>query len=548
MIVRFFHHGDGSGQSAVDYLMAEEVPEFDENRNRIKGATVKRDPLPECLDGDPEQMALLIDSDHRKWRYTSLVVAFADDDAPSDDEQREVMASFETAAFAGLAPDQPKTLWVRHTHMGNVELHCLVLRRELHNGRALNIAPPGAERYFNAWRDYWNANMGWADPEAVEHHRPLRDVIEGKDRKMLRDHINGLVIGEIENGTIRDHADVRAYLQTLEEDGLEIKPLTEKQIARRAKKEALAKAEGKLRPPDKRITMRQMGLSTSAGTFRLEDRIYHEQWTAAEYFAGQAAKESHSAGQRKPRATSERIEQLRCTMERAIDNRAAKNRERYGEPASNGRAFVQTDENTDRGRNVRLVGNDTESGQGFELHTLEDGDAERRIIDLGGLRRSARRLRNLWRDDAGATSEGHSTDTTRAERKYGHAWHQRPWDHRSPTKRRRDNSLSDRNAAQSHLHQEKIKEQIDEQWPDTVRERIITLRRRFANADRAIGQTLEELWRRAEALRERITEAFKESSMIVTAGRSSMKPNEQSLEGKLLVQRRHLYPGNEPEI
>lgn len=548
MIVRFFAYGDGSGRAAVDYLMAAEVPKFDGNRDRIKGQTVKRDPLPECLHGDPEQMALLIDSDHRKWRYTSMVIAFTDEDAPSHDKQQEVMASFEQAAFAGLAPDQTKTLWVRHTHLGNVELHCLILRRELHNGRALNIAPPGAERYFNAWRDFWNAKMDWADPEAIEHQRPLRDLAENKDRAKLRKTINKLVIGEIERGAVSNHADVRTYLQTLEEDGLEIKPLTEKQIARRAKQDAQAEENKAPRPPDKRITMRRIGTTTSQDTFRLEDRIYHEQWTATEYFAGQAAKESHSAGERKPRATSERIEQLRCAMERAINNRTAKNRERYGEPASNGRAFVQTDENPDRGRNVRLVRNDTESGQGFELHTLEDGDAERRIIDLGGLRRSARRLRNLWHDDSGATSEGNSTNTTSVERKYGHAWHQRPWDHRYPTKRRGDDSLSDRNAAKSHLHQEKIEEQIDEQWPDTVRERIIALRRKIIETDRALGRTLEELWRRAEALRERITEAFKERSLIVTADRSSMRPKEQSIEGDFLVQRRHLYPGGEPEI
>lgn len=504
MIVRFFHHGDGSGQSAVDYLMAEEVPKFDEHRNRIKGATVKRDPLPECIDGDPEQMALLIDSDHRKWRYTSLVVAFADDDAPSDDEQREVMASFEAAAFAGLAPDQPKTLWVRHTHMGNVELHCLVLRRELHNGRALNIAPPGAERYFNAWRDYWNAKMGWADPEAVEHHRPLRDVIESKDRSELRSSINELVIGEIEKGAITDHADVRAYLQTFEEEGLEIKPLTEKQIARRAKQDALAKAEGKQRPPDKRITMRQIGSSTSAGSFRLEDRIYHEQWTAAEYFAGQAAKESLGAGQRKPRATPDRVEGLRRAMADAIGDRAKKNRERYGRSPSNSSTFTQPDEGSNREGIVGARNDDTESGERLELHPLEGGDAERLLIDVGGLRRSARRLRNLWRDEAGTTSSGDTASSAGFEREPSDARGRWPWDHHTPSKRRRDDDLSDRNINGPHLYPEALEEYEDERWSNATRERITALRRNFVEADRAIGRTLEAIYRGIEALREQL--------------------------------------------
>lgn len=514
MIVRFFHHGDGSGRSAVDYLMAEEVPEFDEHRNRIKGATVKRDPLPECLDGDPEQMALLIDSDHRKWRYTSLVVAFADGDAPSDDEQREIMASFGAAAFAGLAPDQTKTLWVRHTHMGNVELHCLVLRRELHNGRALNIAPSGAERYFNAWRDYWNAKKGWADPEAVEHHRPLRDVIESKDRNELRSFINELVIGEIEKGAITDHADVCAYLQTLEEDGLEIKPLTEKQIARRAKQDALVKAERKPRPPDKRITMRHIGSSTSAGTFRLEDRIYHEQWTAAEYFAGQAAKESLGAGQRKPRATPDRVEELRRAMEDAIGDRAEKNRDRYGRSAPNRSTVAQPDQSANRGGTVGAHDDNAGSRECLKLHTLEDGDAERLLIDVGGLRRSARRLRNLWHDEPRTTSGGDTANSAGPERESGDARHRRPWDHHTPSKRRRDDGLPDRNSDGPHLYQEALEEYEDERWSNAVRERIAALRRNFAESDRAIGRTLAALHRGIEALKGQFKKA---SAKVVKA-------------------------------
>lgn len=504
MIVRFFAHGDGSGQAAVDYLMAAEVPKFDGDRNRIKGATVRRDLLPECLHGNPDQMALLIDSDHRKWRYTSMVVAFADDDEPSEDEQQEVIASFEGAAFVGLAPDQTKTLWVRHAHMGNIELHCLVLRKELHNGRALNIAPPGAEPYFNAWRDFWNAKMGWADPGAIEHRRPLRDVVESRDRTKARNIINGLVIDEIEKGAIKDHADIRNYLQALEDDGLEIKPLTEKQIARRAKQDVQSKADGKSRPPGKRITMRLIGSTTSQDTFRLEDRIYHEQWTAAEYFAGQVAKEGRNAGERKPRATPDRVEELRCAMERAIGNRAEKNRERYGRPASNSKSATGQDEDADRGGTVGAGRNDAESGEGFELHTLEDGDAERRIIDVGGLRRSARRLRNLWRNEAGTADSGGSADSSGAEREQGHARHWRPWDRHTTSERRRDDRLPDRDTTRPHLYQEAVEEQLDERWTDAVGKRIIALRRRLFEADRAVGRTIEELWKTIGRLRAKL--------------------------------------------
>jgi hypothetical protein len=336
--------------------------------------------------------------------------------------------------------------------------------------------------------------MGWADPEAEEHHRPLRDVIEGKDRKKLRDHINGLVIGEIEKGTITDHTDVRAYLRTLEEDGLEIKPLTEKQIARR-------KAKGKARPPDKRITLREIGSTTSAGTFRLEDRIYHEQWIAAEYFAGQTAKESLGAGQRKPRATPDRVEELRRAMEDAIGDRAEKNRDRYGRSASNISTVAQPDQSSNRDGTVVAQDDDAGGWECPKIHTLEDGDAERLIIDVGGLRRSARRLRNLWRDEPGTTSGDDTANSAGLERESGDARHRRPWDHHTPSTRRRDDGLPDWNTGGPHLYQEALEEYEDERWSDATRERITALRRNFVETDRAIGRTLEALRRGIEVLR-----------------------------------------------
>ncbi len=504
MIVRFFSHGDGSGRSAVEYLMAEEVPKFDKDRNRLKGETVKRSPLPECLRGDPDQMAMLIDSNHRKWRYTSLVIAFADDDSPSENEQQEVIASFEEMAFAGLAPDQTKTLWVRHSHLGNIELHCLVLRQELHFGKSLNIAPPGAERYFNAWRDYWNAKQGWADPEVAERQRPLREVVESKERNELRNFINGLVIGEIEKGAINDHNDVRAFLKTLEEDGLEIKPRTEKQAARRAKQDALAREGGKPRTPDKRITMRLVGSTTSQDTFRLEDRIYHEQWTVEEYRAGQAARESQRSGQRKPRATSDRVEKLRCAMERAVARRAETNRSRYRKPPSGGKAPSEPNDSSNRDRAVGVVRYVPAGSEGFKLHALEDGDAEQRIVDVGGVRGSARRLRDIWRDEVTAPHPDRTADTLGLERKQSNSRHQWPWDRYFTAKRRRNDNLPDRHFDGSPVHRETIKEDFfDERWSDPARERIAALRRRFLKADRALGRTLERLRRGVEAVRDR---------------------------------------------
>lgn len=118
MMVRFFAHGDGSGRAAVEYLLAEEISAYTEDRKRIAGQTVRRKVFPEVLSGDPDLTRVLIDSNSRKWRYTSGVVAFHAEDDPSEAEQAVVMRDFEEAAFAGLEGDQANILWVRHTHMG----------------------------------------------------------------------------------------------------------------------------------------------------------------------------------------------------------------------------------------------------------------------------------------------------------------------------------------------------------------------------------------------------------------------------------------------
>jgi len=175
MLVKVFARGTGGGSGPVDYCIAETVPAFDpETRRRIPGQSVTRDPAPEILAGDPERTRMLIDASPNKWRYTSGVIAFERDDAPSEDEQRAVMADFEAMAFAGLERDQYDVLWVRHTHEGTTELHFVVPRLELTTAKALNIAPPGYEKTFDAWRDSWNYSKGWARPDDPARARLVR--------------------------------------------------------------------------------------------------------------------------------------------------------------------------------------------------------------------------------------------------------------------------------------------------------------------------------------------------------------------------------------
>ena len=49
MMARFFDYGDGSGASAVEYLLAEEVAAYTEDRKRLPDQTFRPYVLPELI-------------------------------------------------------------------------------------------------------------------------------------------------------------------------------------------------------------------------------------------------------------------------------------------------------------------------------------------------------------------------------------------------------------------------------------------------------------------------------------------------------------------
>lgn len=380
MMVRFFTHGDGSGRAAVEYLLAKEVAAYTEDRKRIAGKTVRRDVAPEVLSGHPDLTYHLIDSNTRKWRYTSGVVAFHAEDDPSEEQQAAVIADFERAAFAGLEADQVNALWVRHQQMGNVELHFLIPRVELYGNRSFNAAPPGSERFFNAFRDYWNAREGWVSPEEPDRKRTVKPVFDLDDRKSIKETIQTFMLQKIEAGEVRNHADVRAVLSEL--DGLEFKPLTEKQLEKRRKANAEEAKGGKPRRRDTRITMRVAGTSDSQNTFRLEDRIFHETWTADEYFAAKPASEGGDSKPRHRRADAADVERLLAAFVTSVERRAAKNRSRYARPRKAEQLPQRPDDPRDRGEGQQNSGRNNSVGR--EPEGMAHRDLEDDVADLPG--------------------------------------------------------------------------------------------------------------------------------------------------------------------
>ncbi len=179
MLNKFFARGTGGGKAPVDYVLSETDSEG-----------IKREPLPELLRGDPNETIRLIDNLDFKHKYTSGVLSFAPEDAPTQKQQEELMDDFEKFAFAGMDKDQYSILWVRHTHTngGRVELHFISPRVELTTGKSLNIAPPNWQNYFSPWQSCWNLKHNWArpdDPERARAYSPQYEALITKQKERV---------------------------------------------------------------------------------------------------------------------------------------------------------------------------------------------------------------------------------------------------------------------------------------------------------------------------------------------------------------------------
>jgi hypothetical protein len=304
MLIKFFRNGKGAGAGPVGYLVADKVLAYDDNRDLIRDAdgqsmTVTREPLPEVLRSSPDRTEALIDASRHQWTYRAGVISFAATDAPTEEQQAEVMDHFERLAFAGLDPEQYDVLWVRHTHEDRVELHFCTPRLELTSGRSLNIAPPGYQKAFDSLRDVLNQRHGWADPMELERTQQVRDTIETPTRAQGRDELHAWLQDQISVGLITDRA---SMLDALTDAGFDIP---------RAGKAYLTAQD-----PD------------TGERWRLKGEIFHEDWQA-----DPAEREAERGAGHDP-AGLRRLDgiptgELQDRFEQHCDQRAAYNRDRY---------------------------------------------------------------------------------------------------------------------------------------------------------------------------------------------------------------------------
>lgn len=150
MIISTFKTGKGKSKGPLNYLLGNDK----DNK--------PRNPKPEIIKGDRKLTEILIDSNHRQYKYTSGAIAFRDNEQPTEEQLEKIIDAFEKSFTPGLEERVP-LLWVKHQDKGNTELHFICPMQDARTGKQFNICPPG-ENFKQMYRDFQsliNDKYGW---------------------------------------------------------------------------------------------------------------------------------------------------------------------------------------------------------------------------------------------------------------------------------------------------------------------------------------------------------------------------------------------------
>jgi len=280
-------HGKGSARNAVNYLL-QEHDHTGEVRESI-----------EVLRGDPDMVATVADSSKNTQKYTSGVISWAPEEKPTKDEINAVMDDWEELAFSGIAPENRCYTAVLHSESnGGVHVHTLTARTELSTGKALNIAPPGHQKDFDAFRDAWNHEKGWARPDDPARKRALEqgtEAFKARDKTAITEYMmEQAALGYVTNGQ-----EVRKKLATLGE------------ITRDGKDYVSVKPEGANR------------------AIRLKGGVFEREWSTDQQLNREARKEAVRGAGRGGAVDPSRAREARRDLGEAVQRRAKYNFERY---------------------------------------------------------------------------------------------------------------------------------------------------------------------------------------------------------------------------
>jgi hypothetical protein len=209
MMVRVFHTGTGSAESAISYLMG------------INDHTGKpRSIAPEWLHGSPSLFQLVSNSTTRKHKYVSGAISFRDHEHPSEQQVLLIIEAFRASFLPGLKEcENYADAWIAHRDKSNLELHFVVAGTEIQTGRQLNIHPPGPRNieHFQAFTQVMNQAMGYdqvvADPLKVALSEFEAKSQAGKKSRRVKTLLAKELHSHIVSGSIINRDELITHLE-----------------------------------------------------------------------------------------------------------------------------------------------------------------------------------------------------------------------------------------------------------------------------------------------------------------------------------------------
>lgn len=211
MIISIFKHGKGKARGPLNYLLGNDK----DNK--------PRNPAPVILKGDKRLTEVLINSNHRQYKYTSGAIAFRDNEKPTEQQLEKIISAFETTFTPGLEERVP-ILWVKHEEKGNTELHFLAPMQDSKTGKQFNLCPPG-EQFKQMFKDFQalgNDANGWEQvrpnlfkSEMSKFELSNSDEKSGQLKKILANDLEKMV----KDGTLKNRND---FIEMVKKIGIEI--------------------------------------------------------------------------------------------------------------------------------------------------------------------------------------------------------------------------------------------------------------------------------------------------------------------------------------
>ena len=205
MIISTFKTGKGKARGPINYLLGNDK----DNK--------PRDPAPVILKGDRKLTEILIDSNHRQYKYTSGAIAFRDNEKPTEEQIQKIIKAFEITFTPGLQERVP-ILWVKHEDKGNTELHFIVPMQDAKTGKQFNICPPGQQfqQMFKDFQALANDAHGWNQVRPSLFKAEISKVeAMTEDNKNIKKVISKELEKKINAGELKNRNDLLGYFKKI---------------------------------------------------------------------------------------------------------------------------------------------------------------------------------------------------------------------------------------------------------------------------------------------------------------------------------------------